>query len=239
VVALAGALWALRRWSGGWALPSLVSVLVAASLGWWEGVAQGSDHLAMAAGLAVLVTGVRQATRTGTSAHTSRWGWVGWAVLAGVLATWRAAYLHLPVLLALAVWPRSRRAAVVLGGVGTAVAIALHAAFLARTAGWDAYDPVQQLAVKSDEDLSATGRAFVVGVMVAAGAVVLAELRRTAPRAEVLVLAGIGGPLGAIALAGLFTAADPAAWSEASYLLPTLVLAAVTAARPLLESRAR
>jgi hypothetical protein len=127
---------------------------------------------------------------------------------------------------------------VVLGGAATAVAIALHAAFLARTTGWDAYDPVQQLAVKSDEDLSAAGRAFVVAVVVAAAAVALAELRRSAPRAEVLVLAGIGGPLGAIAVAGLFTAPDPAAWSEASYLLPTLVLAAVAAARPLLESPA-
>jgi len=238
VVALAGTLLALRRWSGSWRLPSLTALLVGASVPWWEAVAQGSDHLAMAGGLAVLVTGVRQATCTRHLAHTSRWVWVGWAVLAGVLATWRAAYLHLPVLLAVALWPRSRRAAGLVAGVGLAVALGLHAALLSRTAGWDAYDPVQQLLVKSDEDLTAAGRALVGAGVAAAGLVVVAEARRAAPRPEVLVLAGIGGPLAAIAVAGLLGADDAAAWSEASYLLPTLVLAAVLTARGVLESPA-
>jgi len=200
-------------------------------------VAQGSDHLAMACGLALLVTGVQQQVRRDLPVRTSRWHWVGWGVLAGVLATWRAAYLHLPLLVAAALWRRSRRAALLVGGVGTGVALALHSWLLASTASWDDYDPVQQLVVKSDEDLGAAGRALVAVVVVAAAVAVLAELRRAAPRLDVLVLAGIGAPLAGIAVAGTFTADDPGSWSEASYLLPALVLAAVVAARAVVGSR--
>lgn len=229
VLALSAALAVLRRWCGSWEVPSLTALLVGASVPFWEGVAQGSDHLTMAAGLAVVTAAAGRRARPGGP-------WVAWALLAAVIATWRAAYLHLPLLLAMALWSRSRQAAVVVGAVGTAAALAMHGALLARTDGWDAYDPVQQLLVKSDDDLTAGGRALVVATIVGAGVVVLAELRRRAPRAEVLVLAGIGAPMAAVALAGAATAEDPAAWSEASYLLPTLVLAAVVAARSVVES---
>lgn len=226
VVALGAALALLRRWCGSWEVPSLTALLIGGSVPFWEGVAQGSDHLAMAAALAVVTVAVSRA----------RGARGAWALVAAVVATWRAAYLHLPLLLALALWSRSRRAAVVVGGVGTAAAVALHGALLARTDGWDAYDPVQQLLVKSDDDLTAGGRALVTAAIVGAGVVVLNELRRRTPRAEVLVLAAIGAPMAAVAVAGAFTADDPAAWSEASYLLPTLVVASVMAARSVLES---
>jgi hypothetical protein len=238
VVAVVAALAALRRWTRGWSVPSVTALLLAGSFPFWEAIAQGNDHLTMACLLAILVlatttaaNGVPEPTRTRMSWHI-----IPLVVLAGVVATWRAAYLHLPVLLAVALWRRSRAAAVAVGAGGVAVALALHGAFLARTAGWDAYDPVQQLFVKSGDDLTTGGRVLVaVGTLVAA-AVVLTEARRAAPRADVLVLAGIGGPLAAIAVAGVFTADDPAAWSEASYLLPTLVLAAVVTARWAVQS---
>jgi hypothetical protein len=41
--------------------------------------------------------------------------------------------------------------------------------------------------------------------------------------------------MASIAVSGAVTAPDPPAWSEASYLLPTLVLAAVVTARSLVE----
>jgi peptidoglycan/LPS O-acetylase OafA/YrhL len=97
---------------------------------------------------------------------------------------------------------------------------------------------VQQLVTKSDEDLGDAGRAVVVGGVALGALVVLREARRAQPDAAVLVLAGIGAPLAAIALAGAATADEPAAWSEASYLLPTLVVAAVVAATAVVESRA-
>jgi hypothetical protein len=230
VVALGATLALLRRWSGSWALPSLASLLIAVSVPWWEGVAQGTDHLAMSCGLAVVTLGVQRES-------TRRWVLPVLAVAAGILATWRAAYLHLPVLLAIALWPRDRRRAVVFAVAGVGVALLLHGVLLSWTADWDSYDPVQQLVVKSDEDLGAGGRALVLGITVLAGALVIDEARRTRPDPATLVLAGIGGPLAGIAIAGALVADDPAAWSEASYLLPTLVLASVVAARAVLQSR--
>lgn len=236
VLAVGGALVWLRRRHGSWVVPSIVAVLLGASVPFWEGVAQGTDHLAMACGLALLATGVHQRDGSVRLLHSSA---AAVAVAAGVLATWRAAYLHLPVLLAAALWRRSRRAAVVVAVGGTAVALALHAALLSWTdGGWDAYDPVQQLFVKSNEDLSSGGRALVLAGVAAGAAVALRELARPRPRADVLVLAGIGAPLGAIAVAGAIAADDPAGWSEASYLLPTLVLAAVVTAQAVVGSRA-
>lgn len=228
VPALAAALLILRRRTGGWDAPSLAAVVIGASVPFWEGVAQGTDHLAMAAGLVVLTAAVPSDAARPSAAVA-----VAVATLAGVLATWRAAYLHLPVLVAAAWWPRSRRGAAIVAAGGLLLAVALHGVLLSWTdGGWDAYDPVQQLFVKSDDDLSPGGRAMLVAGVLAATGAVLAEWRRPRPRAEVLVLAGIGGPMATIAVAGLLTADDPAAWSEASYLLPTLLLAAVVAARP-------
>ena len=228
VIAVAAALVLLRRWCGSWEVPSLTALLLAGSVPFWEAIAQGNDHVTMAFGVAVVVAAVRHRWRT----------WLPVAVLAAVVATWRAAYLHVPVLLALALWRRDRRAAVVVGVGGTVVALALHLGLLSRTDGWDAYDPVQQLVTKSDEDLGSAGRAVVVAGVVLGALLVVREARRPRPDAAVLVLAGIGAPLAAIALAGAVTADEPAAWSEASYLLPTLVVAAVAAATAVVESRA-
>jgi hypothetical protein len=226
VAALAGALVVLRRRHGSWEVPSLAAVVVGASVPFWEGVAQGTDHLAMAAWLAVVV---------GSTAAPPAAVGAG----AGVLATWRAAYLHLPLLLAITHWRDDRRRALVIGIAGTALALTLHAVLLAWTdGGWDAYDPVQQLAVKSDEDLEAWGRVLLAAGVAASAAVVVVEAARRTPREDVAVLAGIGGPLAAVAVAGAIAGDDPAGWSEASYLLPTLVLASVTAARAAVGSRA-
>lgn len=232
VVALGLTLAALRRRFAGWEVPSLTALVLACSLPFWEGVAQGTDHLAMACGLAAGVTAAADLPRR------SSWAPAGPVALAGILATWRAAYLHLPVLLGLALWRRSPRVALVLAAAGVGLALVLHGVLLSWTDGWDAYDPVQQLVVKSDEDLDGFGRALVAAAAVAGAAVVVAELRRGAgTRGSVLVLAGLGAPLGGIAVAGALTAADAAAWSEASYLLPTLVLASLVAARSVVESR--
>ena len=235
VVAVAGVLLALRRWFG-WEVASLTAILLAGCVPFWEGVAQGNDHVTMACGVAVAVAAVEHRRRTPTDVST--WWWLALAAGVAVLATWRAAYLHLPVLLAVALWHRNRRGAILLAVVGTGAALLLHAVLLSRTAGWDAYDPVHQLAVKSDEDLGAGGRALVLAAVVAGAVVALGEARRPRPDPAVLVLAGIGAPLAAIALAGAVTADEPAAWSEASYLLVTLVVAAVLAARAVVESKA-
>jgi hypothetical protein len=179
----------------------------------------------MAAWLAVVVGSTAPAAASATGA--------------GVLATWRAAYLHLPLLLAVARWRHDRRAAIVTAVAGTAVALVLHAVLLSWTdGGWDAYDPVQQLVVKSDEDLAAWGRGLLIAAVAASAFVVFVEASRRQPREEVVVLAGIGGPLAAIAIAGVLGADDPAGWSESSYLLPTLVVAGVVAARSVVERQA-
>jgi hypothetical protein len=238
VLALAATLGLLRRWWGGWEVPSLTALLLGASVPFWEGVAQGNDHLAMSCGLAILVAGVRQTDGSDGLAHTRGWRIWAFALLAAVLGTWRAAYLHLPLLLAIGLWPRSRRNAIVMGGVGLGIALLLHGVLLSWTDGWDAYDPVQQLIVKSDEDLGAGGRAFVLVATLIGAVVALAEARERRPDVAVLVLAAIGAPLGGIAIAGAVAADEPAAWSEASYLLPTLVLAAVVAACSVVETPA-
>ena len=233
VVAVAAALLLLRRWCGSWDVPSLTALLLAGSVPFWEAIAQGNDHVTMSCGVAVVVYAT--ATRRWSAALPL----AALAGLAAVVATWRAAYLHVPALLALALWRRDTRAAVVVGVAGTALALALHLGLLSRTDGWDAYDPVHQLATKSEEDLGAGGRAAVAAGVVLGAFLVLREARRARPDAAVLVLAGVGAPLTAIALAGAATADEPAAWSEASYLLPTLVVAAVVAATSVVESRAR
>ena len=104
--------------------------------------------------------------------------------------------------------------------------VLLHTGFVALS-GWDDYDPVQQLVVKSDEDLGAAGRVVVVASIVAAAVGVVLELRRRAEaRVDVVLLLAVAGPMSAIAVAGLLTAESTSIWSAGNYLLDGLVLGA-------------
>ena len=123
-------------------------------------------------------------------------------------------------------WWRDRRAAIALGVTGTVVALALHAALISRSS-WDGYDPVQQLLVKSDEDLNTAGRVLLVVGVIAAAVGVLAELRRRAgARIDVILLVAVGVPMISIAVAELLAATKPADWVAATYFLDTVALAA-------------
>jgi hypothetical protein len=211
----------LRLASGGWAWPALFSTLLAASVPFWEGVGQGSDHLPFACSL-VWAAAILDRRRPPPGLALA----IGLGAAMGVLATTRAAFFFVPAVAAATLWWRDRRSAIALGVVGSAVVVGLHAWFVALS-GWDDYAPVQQLLVKSDEDLNAAGRALVVVGVVVAAVGILAELRRRAEaRVTVALLVGVGAPMIAIALAGLLTASEPAQWSAGSYFLDTVALAA-------------
>jgi hypothetical protein len=210
--------------TGGWVVPSLVALLTAVAAPFWEGLAQGSDHLPFACSLVVGAALVDRARRRPLPPALLLVA----GVLLGALATVRTPYGVAPALLALALLPRDRRGALLLGGAGTATVVALHGALVARV-GWDAYAPVQQLLVKSDEDLGRAGRLVVVAGVALAAALLVARLRRgpEGRRPVPLLLIGIGVPMTSIALAGLLTARDSSSWSAGSYFLDTLPLTAL------------
>jgi hypothetical protein len=221
VVAVAGTAAVLRWATGSWREPAGWAVLLALSIPFWEGLAQGSDHLPFACSLVAVAAvvdrrpgplGPRLAVLTGIGI--------------GVLATARAVFGFVPALAAAARWRDDRRGALVLGGVGTAVVAGLHAWGLSRS-GWDGYTPIQQLLVKSDEDLGTVGRLLVVLGAVAGVALVVRLLRSpTHPSAVALLLTGVGLPMVSIALAGLLRADGAASWSAGNYFLDTVALAA-------------
>jgi hypothetical protein len=211
----------LRSSHGGWDQAGLVAVLLGASVPFWEGVGQGSDHLVFACSLVWAACFLRPRPLPLDPTITALV-----AVVVGALATTRVVFAFVPVLAAAGIWWRDRRAAVVFGGVGTAVVVVLHAAFI-RFSGWDGYEPVQQLVVKSDEDLGTAGKVVVVVGVLASAIFVLRELRRRADaRVDVLLLISVAGPMSAIALAGLLTADSTATWSAGNYFLDGVVLAA-------------
>lgn len=219
-LAVAVTLALVRIAHGRWEEAGLVAVLLGASVPFWEGVGQGSDHLVIGCSLvwAVCLLG---STRVRADPRLLAAG----AALVGVLATARAVFIVVPALAAAGLWWRDRRAAATFGLVGTAVAVALHAWFIGRS-GWDGYDPVQQLVVKSGDELPGAGKVVLVLGLLAGAALVLRELRRRHDaRVEVLLLAGIALPMAAIAVAALF--AEPIdVWSGANYLLDGVVLGA-------------
>jgi len=209
------------RWSHGrWQEAGGVALLLAASVPFWEGVGQGSDHLVFACSLVWAACALRS-----PEARRDRWLLVLAAVVVGELATSRAVFGFVPALAASSLWWRDRRSALLFGGVGTAVVVGLHAWLIARS-GWDDYDPVQQLVVKGNDELPATGQTVLVLGIVAGIVLVVDELgRRHEARVEVLLLAGVAVPMSAVAIAGLWS--EPLeVWSGANYLLDGLVLAA-------------
>lgn len=217
-VTIAAVRWAHGRWDEA----GLVAVLLAGSVPFWEGVGQGSDHLVFACSLVWACCALRP--RAGATTLDPRVVAAA-AVVVGVLATSRALFGVVPVLAAASLWWRDRRAALLFGGIGSAVAVALHAWLIGRS-GWDGYDPVQQLLVKGGDETPASGKALLALGALAAAALVGRELtRRHAARTEVLLLAGVVVPMSAIALAGL-TAEPVEVWSGGNYLLDSVVLAA-------------
>jgi hypothetical protein len=155
---------------------------------------------------------------------TPRRGALAGAAL-GALATTRAAFGFVPLLAGAGLWRRDRRLATAVAVSGTVAVVVLHAAFVART-GWDGYTPVQLVLEKSRNDLGALGAAVVVAGAVGAAAVIAVELRRPQTRVDVLLLAGVGGPMVGIALAGLVTSPTLTGWEEANYFVDTFVVAA-------------
>jgi hypothetical protein len=221
-LAVAATVAVVRAATGGWALAAVFALVLASSVPFWEGIGQGSDHLPFACSL-VWAAVVLDRRRAAPGVEIA----LALGVAVGVLATTRAVFLFVPAVAAATLWWRDRRAALVVGISGTAVAIALHAVFIAMS-GWDDYAPIQQLLVKSDEDLNGAGRALVVLGVIAAAVGTIAELRRRAEaRIDVALLVAVGAPMIAIALAGLLTATEPAQWSAGSYFLDTVALAAV------------
>jgi hypothetical protein len=211
----------LRMSHGGWDQAGLVALLVGASVPFWEGVGQGSDHLVFACSLVWAACYLRPRPRPLDPTVT-----VLAAVAIGTLATTRTVFAFVPALAAAAAWWRNRRAALLFGGVGTAAVVLLHAGFISRS-GWDGYEPIQQLVVKSDEDLGVVGQVVVVASIAAAAVGVVLELRRRAEaRVDVVLLLAVAGPMSAIAVAGLLTAESTSIWSAGNYLLDGLVLGA-------------
>jgi hypothetical protein len=209
------------RWRHGrWEEAGCTALLLAASVPFWQGVGQGSDHVVFACSLVWAVCALRSPTVLG-----DRRLLVLAAVVVGTLSTARAVFGFVPALAAMALWWRDRRSAAIFGGVGTAVVVALHAWLIARS-GWDDYDPVQQLLVKGGDELPAIGKAVLAVGIAAGAALVLRELRRRdRARAELLLLGGVAVPMGAVAIAGLW--AEPVeVWSGANYLVDGVVLAA-------------
>jgi hypothetical protein len=220
-LAVAVTILVLRVATGAWSTPTLFAGVLGASVPFWEGVAQGSDHLPFACSL-VWAAAFLDRRRPPPSVVAA----LALGLALGVLATSRAVFLFVPAVAAATLWWRDRRAALALGVAGTGIALALHAALIARSS-WDGYDPVQQLLVKSDEDLSTAGRVLVIIAIVAAAVGVLAELRRRADaRVDVVLLIAVGVPMIAIAIAGLLTAREPSDWPAGTYFLDTVALAA-------------
>jgi hypothetical protein len=233
VLALGVTVVALRASARRWDEAALVAVLLAGSVPFWEGVAQGSDHLPLACSLVWAAC----ALRPRAAPIDPRVAVLAGAAV-GVLATSRAVFAFVPALAAAGTWWRDRGAALLFGATGTAIVVALHAAFIVRS-GWDDYDAIQQLLVKSDEDLGAAGVLVVVGGVVLATMLVLRELRRRqAARVHVLLLAAVAPPMSAIGVAGLLTADDPSGWSAVNYFLDAIVLAAYWFAGSVLEASA-
>lgn len=222
---------ALVRWAHDeWQHAGMVAMLLGASVPFWEGVGQGSDHLVIGCSLVWAACALRP---RGPGRPLDPRVVVAGALLVGTLSTARAVFGVVPLLCAAALWWRDRRAALLFGGVGTAVVLALHAWFVSRSS-WDGYDPVQQLLVKSGDELPDTGKALLLAGLVVGGALTVLELRRRAgARVEVVLLAGVVTPMSAIALAGL-TAEPIDVWSGANYLLDGVALTAYWVSRRLL-----
>lgn len=216
----------LRRVTGSWFEPAIAAMLLTVSVPFWEALGQGTDRLVFACGLAVgaVYFDRRAATVPPRAAMVA-------VVGLGTLATFRVAYLHVPLLVGAALWRQGRRRlGLTVGLGGTAVAVMLHAAFIARSS-WDGYTPVHEVFDKSQDDLNGAGRAILVAALIATFVALLVALRRPGgPRVSTMLLIGIGGPMGGIAVATLSSARAPAEWSQGGYLVEALVLAVVVAA---------
>lgn len=225
-VALAGLFVLVRRVSGSWLESAIAGALLAGSVAFWQALAHGTDRVVFACGLAAV--GVYFDRRPAKVAP----GAVLVAVLGvGALATFRFAYLHVPLLVGAALWQQGRRRlGLGVGLGGTAVAVMLHGAFIARSS-WEGYSPIHHIVTKSQDDLSDVGEWILMAALVATAVALLVALQRPGgPRVSTMLLIGVGGPMMGTAVASLTMADAPIGWGNAAYFVESLVLASVTAA---------
>ena len=132
-LALAAWAWAMAKATGTWRASNVALVLLGTSAACWEHLVTGGDYLAIGA----------LATTVVLMAHGRRLPWsliAGLALVLGLVATSRVVFLYLPLAAAAALWPRDRRVASLVAGLGVAAALGLHAAFYLPNP--EAYSPL-------------------------------------------------------------------------------------------------
>lgn len=212
-LALAFAIGALRKAGHGWGLISAFTLLYLSSLGVWELAIVGNDLPSW--GLMVLGTiALLGMPRLPNKAV------YGLALLVGTLATARAPFFYVPLLIGFslfAVWPKR---GLTVAGVGMLTLAAWHGAFYLINAGH--YQPLH-LVGRGEALLSGANLIAALGVLGVTGLSMLYHWRWWPPQTQVAL--GLGVPFAVLSAAELALVGSFAKWEGATFLLPALPIA--------------
>ncbi len=209
----------LRRVTGSWHAPNVVSLLLASSVFWWNVTVVGNDipGVGMALATCALLTYAARSPKQVILV----------ALLVGVVATSRVALFYVPVLFALLLWPREKRLAVTYALIGVSICVGLHLGFAGMSES--EYPPLHIL-TKAKKALPFGFSAIMLLAVIAAGF----HIVRTVWRARSLELVdsmrlcwlGLFVPFIFVSIGALLFSSkgDPASWAGANHLNFALTL---------------
>ena len=213
-LALAFAVWALRRAHFSWLTINTFSIILASCLGVWELAAVGNDLVPFGLLLLGVVVLLGQA-------RLNPWALLGLALWVGALATARIAFFYLPILIGfalLAAWPKR---GLYIAIVGSSLMFALHSGFW-----WlnpNGYPPLHLLG-RAESILQDSTLLGALGILGVTGIAMLYHWRWWNPLTHTAL--GLGVPLAVIATAELASGSGQLAlWEGATFLIPALPLA--------------
>lgn len=216
---------ALRLHTGDWRAASCFILIPCTTPAFFDHMVIGGDLFAFGCCLVMLVTLLKKTE--------CQWHYLASGLIAGFLATSRIVFFYVPALLALFVWSRHRRGAMLFLASGILSLLSLHVIFYLW--GPDIYAPLHLLG-KGGRILSQPLKLFAVISSLATGILIIYRLKKNElMQAEDLYLmtwAALIVPLFWVALGDWITVRNYnfASWEGAGYLLPPLPLLAAAAA---------
>jgi hypothetical protein len=218
-VAIIAASILLFRTTGRWAVPNLFVVLSFSSLIMWDLLVEGSDLVPLGfilLALLILIYGSRAIIENT----------VLLSMLTGMVATARISFFYIPVLFAVILSSRDRKAALLFAAVGTLTMLSLHLAFYywSSLAG-QFYQPLHLLGLQARFLPGGFGAAALLACALAGVAIFI---MRKADLGSWLLCSWLGvyAPLFFLGLGDLFFARSLSltVWEGANYLVPPIPL---------------
>jgi hypothetical protein len=200
-----------------WHVPNLFIILLSSSLICWGLLVEGSDLIPLGCILAIFLLLL-------STIKLTNFRLIILSITIGMVATSRISFIYLPLLYAVLLYTKNRKAALTVGVIGTLTALCFHLGFyLWSVAEGELYKPIHLL-TKGNEFLPGNFKLFALLTCLASGLTIFIADKNNISKVFIYFWLGIFTPLFFVSMGDLFFNRNFSLtlWEGANYLVVPL-----------------